>query len=177
MSLVSRTGIDRAISHVVATDLGVAAAYRHGPKAVTSGNPIEQTSSLLKWYEVHLADDPVPVAIRTLARTPVESEALKVNGLGFVILHRCGGDFYFLIANTWRNENELWETVWYKDGEKMAAFEPFTRPTGHLPTYCVWEMVPLWHEQQAWVWFLESARDESAVRRWLADQQPLPGGV
>ena len=37
--------------------------------------------------------------------------------LGFVILHRCGEDFYFLLISTWRNENELWETVWAKAGE------------------------------------------------------------
>jgi hypothetical protein len=55
------------------------------------------------------------------------------------VLHRCGASFYFLIASTWRNENELWETVWYR------------------------------REQQAWVRFLQSERDAEAADRWLHD--------
>ena len=49
-----------------------------------------------------------------------------------VVLHRCGSDFYFLIVCTWRNENELWQTVWYKDGDRMDAFAPFEEAEGTL---------------------------------------------
>src|SRR3546814_4391337 len=42
----------------------------------------------------------------------------------FVILHRCGADFYFLLVSVWRGSNELWEAVWYQHGD-MPAFAPF----------------------------------------------------
>jgi len=41
-----------------------------------------------------------------------------------------------------------------------------------VPAFCVWELVPVWHEQQAWKRFLESARDEAAAR-----QETFPRGV
>ena len=44
-----------------------------------------------------------------------------------MILHRCGNDFYFLIVTTWRGNNEVWETVYYKDGERMSDFELWPR--------------------------------------------------
>src|SRR5436305_657635 len=86
-----------------------------------------------------------------------------------VVLHRCGNDFYFLIVCTWRNSNEIWQNVLYKDGDAMADFELFPRDGAHKPTLCVWELVPVWHEQQAWERFLTSSRDESAGEAWLRD--------
>ena len=49
--------------------------------------------------------------IRVLARGSLprraESGSLALDDdLGFVILHRCGESFYFLIVSTWRNDNE-----------------------------------------------------------------------
>ena len=32
--------------------------------------------------------------------------------------------FYFLLVCTWRNENELWQTVWAKDGERDHPLPP-----------------------------------------------------
>ncbi len=158
------------IAGIVRDHLGVAATYAHVAKQVTAGEPIASVSLLLKWYDVFPIDRPVPAEISSLARQPLQSGALSVEGLGFVILHRCGGDFYFLIVSTWRNENELWETVWYKDGDRMASFEPFVRGTQHLPTFCVWELVPVWHEQGAWVRFLQSRREAPDVETWCADR-------
>ncbi len=85
---------------------------------------------MLKWYEVAAADAPVPDAIRTLARGALEDASaaweLELSAdIGFVILHRCGHDFYFLLICTWRNQNEVWETVWAKDGDADAAFRPW----------------------------------------------------
>ena len=51
----------------------------------------------------------------------------------------------------------------------MADFALFPREKIHKPTFCVWELAPVWHEQQAWVRFLKSARDEAAAQAWLAD--------
>jgi hypothetical protein len=70
---------------------------------------------------------------------------------------------------TWRNCNELWETVYYKDGPAMQFFELFSREAAHKPVFCVWELVPVWHEQLAWRRFLASARDLRGARTWLSD--------
>jgi len=161
--------MNSAIDRVLSAGIGVVPTYRHIPKHVSSGAPIELPGALLKWYEVHPLDHPVPGTISDLARDAFAKGAVNVQGLGFVVLHRCGGDFYFLITNTWRNENEIWETVFYKDGDAMPEFAEFPRHLPHLPTYCVWELVPVWHEQQAWVRFLLSHRDADAADRWVKD--------
>jgi hypothetical protein len=159
-----------AIARVLGAGVGVAPNYQHVPKHVSAGDPLELPAALLKWYEVHPLDRPVPMEISALARQAFGRGALSVSGLGFVVLHRCGNAFYFLIACTWRNENELWETVWYKDGDAMSEFAEFPRRTSHLPTFCVWEFVPVWSEQQSWVRFLLSQRDAEAAGRWLHEQ-------
>jgi hypothetical protein len=157
------------LAHVLETELGVDPGYRHVPKRVTPGASLELPGMVLKWYEVHPEDRPVPDEVARLARAYLTAHPLEARGLGFVILHRCGKDFYFHILCTWRNENELWSTVFYKDGDKMADFAPFPRDAAHKPAYCVWELVPVWHEQQAWVRFLTSPRDEAAAQAWLGD--------
>ena len=138
------------IQDLLAHHSGVAAEYRHIAKRATSGEPLALSTALLKWYEVAPEDRPAPETIRRLARQHLESTPLEARGLGFVILHRCGEDFYFLIVCTWSGSNELWQTVFYKDGERMSAFELFPREGQHKPTLCVWELVPAWREKEAW---------------------------
>jgi len=157
------------LSSILAGDLGIDPKYRHGPKRVATGEMIEATGAALKWYSIYPEDRPVPDQITQLARSYLKKAALGARGLGFVLLHRCGNDFYFLIVCTWRGSNEIWETVFYKDGDAMGDFALFAREKTHKPTFCVWELAPVWHEQQAWVRFLESARDEAAVQAWLGD--------
>jgi hypothetical protein len=157
------------LAHIVATDLGVPAGYQHQPKWVASGAVIEPPGATLKWYVLYSQRQPVPEAIVNLARTRVTTTPLEARGLGFVILHRCEEDFYFLIVCTWRNSNELWQTVLYKDGEAMPGFEIFPREAPHKPTSCVWELVPIGHEQQAWLRFLATVRDVRAAQAWLHD--------
>jgi hypothetical protein len=116
----------------------------------------------------------VPAELEDLARESlhagVRSGALNLAGdLGFVILHRCGEDFYFLLVSTWFNENELWESVWAKDGERDAAFGPWDIEGSPRPTFCVWELGAVAHEQQAWTRFLRSARGAGARKDYLAD--------
>src|SRR5688500_16976992 len=158
------------LAHILETDAGVDAGYRHVPKHVTPGEPLEAPGVLLKWYDVHPTDRPVPDPVARLARAYLAANPPEARGLGFVILHRCGSDFYFLIVCTWRNDNELWQTVFYKNGEAMADFALFPRDAAHKPTLCLWELVPVQHEQQAWTRFLTSARDEAAAERWMADR-------
>jgi len=157
------------LASILEGDLGIGPEYRHVPKRVTPGEMIEPSGTVLKWYALYREDQPVPDEITRLARSCLSKTPLEARGLGFVILHRCGSDFYFLIVCTWRGSNEVWETVFYKDGDAMADFALFPREKTHKPTFCVWELAPVWHEQESWVRFLKSARDEAAGRVWLGD--------
>jgi len=162
-----------ALEQQVAAD-GVAHAYRHAMKVAAPQPSLMLGDALLKWYDIAPQDSPVPLAIRALARRCLrdarKSGALGVeDGLGFVILHRCGADFYFLLVSTWRNENELWETVWAKRDDSEVFFHPWPSDGTHRPTFCVWELGVVAHEREAWIRFLCSGRDEAARRAYLRD--------
>jgi hypothetical protein len=98
-----------------------------------------------------------------------ETELDGVSALGFVVLHRCGPDFYFLIVCSWQGNNEIWESVYAKDKDD-TGFRNWPRPGAHIPTFCVWEMGAVAHESRAWRRYLMSGRDEPAATAWLADQ-------
>jgi hypothetical protein len=157
------------ISSIVKDDPGVKQNYRHAPKRATPGEPVETNGALFKWYDLYSGSEPVPDEISRLGRNYLARTSLEAKGLGFIILHRCGNDFYFLIVNTWRGNNELWETVFYKDGDRMNDFELWPRNGMHKPAFCVWELMPVWHETKSWERFLLSARDEAAAQTWLGD--------
>jgi hypothetical protein len=151
----------------------VRADYRHVAKLIRPAPAIELGEAVLKWYDIAPADAPVPCPVQVLARgglhAAAESGSLDVDGLGFVILHRCGESFYFLIASTWRNDNEVWSTVWAKDGEADRAFRPWPREQPHIPSFCVWELGAVWHEQQAWSRYLRSPRGAAARDAYVRD--------
>jgi hypothetical protein len=129
---------------------------------------------VLKWYDVAPVDEPVPGELQVLARGSLhagaESGSLDLAAdLGFVILHRCGASFYVLLVTTWRNDNELWETVWAKNGDGEVGFRPWPAEGSHRPTFCVWELGPVLHEQQAWSRYLRSPRGAAAREAYLRD--------
>ena len=152
----------------------VRADYTHGPKLVRPGSMLVVGEAVLKWYEIAPVEAPVAPGIRELAYDAVcrgsRSGELELSGdLGFVILHRCGQSFYFLLVCTWRNDNELWETVWAKDGAESPAFEPWPVEGTHRPTFCVWELGAVCHEQRAWSRYLRSTRDAEARQEYLLE--------
>jgi hypothetical protein len=152
----------------------VAAGYRHIEKIARPEPGITLGAAALKWYDLAPDDEAVPLAIRAVARRSLRdacrSGELGVLGeLGFVILHRCGEDFYFLLVSTWRNENELWQTVWAKDGDRDPLFRPYATTGEHRPTYCVWELGAVAHEREAWARYLLSSRDDAARHAYLHD--------
>jgi hypothetical protein len=157
------------LGNILSEDVGISPEYKHVPKRVGKGEALEPSGIVLKWYAVYPEDRGVPDEIAKLARSYLMKTSLEARGLGFAILHRCGNDFYFLIVCTWRGSNEVWETVFYKDGETMKDFALFPREKSHKPTFCVWELAPVWHEKQAWERFLNSPRDEAAARVWQDD--------
>ena len=152
----------------------VPADYRHAAKLARPGGSLTLAGAELKWYEVAPPETPAPDAIRTLARDHLAGVAergeLAIEGeLGFCILHRCGRGFYFLILCTWRNQNEVWETVWAKDGDADPAFRPWPAAGPHRPSFCVWELGVVCHESRAWSRFLCSDRGAEARAAYLAD--------
>jgi hypothetical protein len=148
--------------------------YTHIAKVAIPAAPFVAKQTVLKWYDIASADAQVPAEIHELARSGVRdglvSGQLELEGdLGFVILHRCGDSFYFLIFSTWRNENELWETVWAKNGTDDPVFHHWPRAGTHCPAFCVWELGAVCHERVAWSEYLRSARDVAAREAYLAD--------
>ena len=151
----------------------IAPGYEHLSKVVHPAPPVEAGGGILKWYDIAEGERPIPGAIRRLAReslaAAVEGDALA-GELGFVILHRCGDGFYFLIVTTWRNENEAWTTVWAKASDDEPAFRPWPLDgAGHHPAFCVWELRAVCHEQGAWSRYLRSGRDAVARKEYLKD--------
>ncbi|HEX4746326.1 MAG TPA: hypothetical protein VFU99_05520 [Gaiellaceae bacterium] len=148
--------------------------YHHTAKLASPQPSLTLGAAVLKWYDIAPEDAAVPIAIRAVARRclrdAAKSGALDIGGdCGFVILHRCANDFYFLLVSTWRNENELWETVWAKRGVSDVFFGPWPTEGTHRPTFCVWELGVVAHERLAWTRFLRSAHDEAARRAYLGD--------
>ncbi len=148
--------------------------FVHVRKAVRPGTILVLEDAVLKWYEIAPAATPVPLRVRELAYDALcrgsGSGELELDGdLGFVILHRCGESFYFLLVSTWRNDNELWETVWAKDGAEAPTFEPWPVEGAHRPTFCVWELGAVCHEQRAWSRYLRSSRNAPARQAYLLD--------
>ncbi|MCI0636358.1 MAG: hypothetical protein L0206_20950 [Actinobacteria bacterium] len=158
----------------VETAGGVTPGYVHVEKLVEPAPGLTLGDTVLKWYDIAPDDAPVPLAVRALARRnlrdAVKCGDLALTGeLGFVILHRCGESFYFLLVSTWTNENELWETVWARAGDREVSFGPWPLQGTHRPTFCVWELGAVCHEQRAWSRYLRSARDASARHAYLRD--------
>lgn len=155
--------------------VNVAPDYVHFDKFIEPDENLELTGTRLKWHNLAREDEPILGEIRDLARAFLERESTagrldQLGELGFVILHRCGRDFYFLLVGSWRNENELWETVYAKDGDKQPDFAEWPLAMPHHATFCVWELAAVWHEKQAWTRFLLSARDDHAANAYLEDR-------
>jgi hypothetical protein len=150
----------------------VAVDYGHIHKVVEAAPLVAlPPGSDLKWYNIARSGAVIPAGVQQEAREFLRGEVAAGrlalgDELGFVILH-WAGEAFLLIVCTWRNDNELWETCWANLGD---GFQPIPRDEPHKPTYCVWEMGAVLHEQQAWSRYLFSARDDQAKRAYLADQ-------
>ncbi len=154
----------------------VDSAYRHYPKQAGCRALVEADGAAMKLYHLTAPDAPIPEEVARLCDDWFADRALATladGDCGFVILHRCGTDFYFLLVSVWRGANELWEAVWYRHGD-MPAFAPFdpaypAEPGVVRPTFCVWELGIVAHESAAWGRYLASPRDDAARSRWVED--------
>lgn len=146
--------------------------YMYTEKLVTPGEDLRLPTAYLKWYDIYPPDVAITAeqAIESRAFIATEVERLGFEGeLGFVILHRAG-PMLLLMLMTWRNTNEIWESVYVKevaraDGYALGMFEQ-----SHRGTFCVWELGPVWHERHAWVRFLSSKRDQEAKLAYVNDR-------
>ncbi len=146
--------------------------YTYYQKLVTPGDDLRLPHAYLKWYDIYRPDREIAAEHVRESREFVaaEVERLKLNyELGFVLLHACGPALLLMVI-TWRNTNELWESVYTKDLSTSEGFTLTTYETSHRGTYCVWELGPIWHERNAWMRYLSSRRDEVAKQAYINDR-------
>jgi len=152
---------------------GVVKGYRHYQKRISPSLDFETPAIRLKWYDIAFTTAPISPELSAEARGFLLSEISSGrfaagNEIGFVILHDCG-DVVFLLVSTWRNSNELWETVYLKQPDNGGGFEPLHHSDQHKPVFCVWEMGAVAHEAQAWSRYLASERDHEARETYFFD--------
>ena len=148
--------------------------YRYYEKIVRPGAGLNLSNAYLKWYDLYPSDAEITLEqvseCRAFIASEVDAGRLNLNGdLGFVILHRAG-PVLLLLVTTWRNTNEMWESIFVKDAESSAPYQAVSFDDSHRGTYCVWELGAVWHERRAWVRFLASPRDEDAKLEYLNDR-------
>lgn len=166
-----------AILHIEQLDLSqvgnVPVSYQHHQRIVQSGPLLKVPQGYLKWYEVYRSGADIPPNLWREARQFVLVEARQNRislsyGLGHIVVH-LSWPIVFLIAGHWQGHQEMWTRHYTRDLQHDAGFE-LDCSQGTRPFCCVWEMAPIWHERDAWVRFLYSARDDAAKREFLTDQ-------
>lgn len=148
--------------------------YQHRQKFVRPGEALITPKVYLKWYDIYREETPIsPEQIqdaRAFLQAELEAGNLPLNNeLGFAIHHQCT-NVYILYICTWRNENEVWETLYHKDLTGDGKFHLFERSSPTTPTFCVWVLGAVWHEQQAWTRYLYTKRDDAARLAYVQDQ-------
>jgi hypothetical protein len=157
-----------AVGNVVDED------YHHVTKVIVPGPALVLPDAYLKWYDLHRPDQQIRPAVdaeaREFLRVETAAGRLPISGdLGFVIDHLSGEHIYLLLVFTWRGNNEMWESAYYKD---VRDGEPFRlAPQGtHRGAICVWEFGAVAHEHLAWTRYLQSNRDVLAKRAYAESQ-------
>ena len=157
-------------------DLGnvVPEGYSYYEKLVRPGEGLSLPNAYLKWYDLYPPDAEITREQADECRAFIEAEVgsgrLKLDGdLGLVILLRAG-PVLLLLLTTWRNTNEMWESVYMKVAGQTEPYQPITFESSHGPTYCVWELGAVWHERDAWKRFLSSRRDDEAKLDYINDR-------
>ena len=148
--------------------------YSYYEKIVRPGEGLRLPNAYLKWYDLYPSDAEITEEQVRECRAFLEAEARagRLNlqdELGFVILHRAG-PMLLLLLTTWRNTNEMWESIYLKEAGKPESYRQMEFESEHVGTYCVWELGIVWHERDAWVRFLSSKRDYEAKLEYLNDR-------
>jgi len=146
--------------------------YRYFNKLVMPGEDLAHANAYFKWYDIYPPEEPITPAQAAECRAFVASEAQRLQfakELGFVLLHRAG-PFLLLMIMTWRNTNEIWESVYVNDLLQGSGYRLAEFGGSHRGTFCVWELAPVWHERHAWTRFLSSDRDDQAKLAYINDR-------
>jgi hypothetical protein len=146
--------------------------YMYAQKLVTPGADLSLPKAYLKWYDIYPPEAEITAEQLAESRAFIAAEVEQLGfeaELGFVILHRAG-PVLLLMLNTWRNTNELWESVYVKNVASADGYAPVAFEQSHRATFCVWELGPVWHERHAWVRFLSSKRDQEAKLAYVNDR-------
>jgi len=148
--------------------------YHHVTKVIVPRPALIRPDAYLKWYDLHRPDQRVRSDVDAEARAFLSAEAdagrLPIAGdLGFVIDHLSGDSVHLLLVFTWRGNNEMWESVYYKDIRDGGPFR-LAPQTTHRATIYVWEFGAVAHEHLAWTRYLRSNRDEQAKRAYVESQ-------
>jgi hypothetical protein len=151
----------------------VSSSYQHQNKFVRPGPALVTNDVYLKWSLIE--PEPLPITPTQINEAQeflleeLNSGRLKLtNEVGFVVQHRCA-KVLILYVCTWRGDNEVWETLYHTVVEPQARYK-VTQHENTSPTFCVWVLPVVLHEQRAWVKYLESARDHLAQETYLNDQ-------
>jgi hypothetical protein len=151
----------------------VASHYVHIAKIVQPVQAIRPAGCYLKWYLVFpeergFAEPEVTAAQAFVLDEIARGQLALQDEVGFVVQHRCtGADILYVCS--WRDNNELWETIYSKGKEPESLFAVAHRET-KTGTFCVWVIPIVASEQQAWVTYLRSARDEVAQEAYFSHQ-------
>ena len=162
--------IPAKISHLFSQ---VSITYKHQHKSVRPGPALVTNEVYLKWSLIEPESLPItPSQVNEAQEFLLEelsSGRLKLsNEIGFVVQHRCA-KVLILYVCTWRGDNEVWETLYHTAVTPEARYN-VTERENTSPTFCVWVLPAVLHEQRAWVKYLESARDHLAQEAYLNDQ-------
>jgi hypothetical protein len=156
----------------------VSSTYQHQHKSVRPGPALETSGVYFKWSLIEPESLPITPAQVNEAQTflleELNSKRLKLhNEVGFVVQHRCA-KVLILYVCTWRGDNEVWETLYHtvvgSEADVANAHYKVTQRENTGPTFCVWVLPVVLHEQRAWVQYLESSRDHAAQTAYLGDQ-------
>jgi hypothetical protein len=151
----------------------VSSTYKHQNKSVRPGPALITPEVYLKWSLIEPESLPItPSQVEEAQAFVLEeliSGRLKLNNeVGFVVQHRCA-KVLILYVCTWRGDNEVWETLYNAAVMPDGHYKVLQRENTS-PTFCVWVLPAVLHEQRAWVQYLESSRDHVAQAAYLSDQ-------
>jgi hypothetical protein len=147
------------------------ADWSHGGKQIYPGENLILPDAYLKWYDIRRAAQAATPEVSDEAREFLRAEAAAGRlefrkELGFVLLHR-EGEKYFMLLCVWRDKNEMWQGLFYKDS---GGFLPYPAKPGPMrPTQCVIELDATSHERRGWSRYLRSARDAAAKQAYIDD--------
>ncbi len=127
--------------------MSAAASQRYRPRRISSLGRTVAGGTALKLYAIEAEGASLKPAVVETARDILAAHAPGPGHVGFAILHR-GEEAVWLLLHWWMEGGILAERLWRAPlDEGQAAFEPMDRPL----MACVWELVPIDFERDAYV--------------------------